>query len=143
MRKSLYTLCSVLILGMLLTLYAGCSSKPQKDDPILTKAPDFDQVEELYRPYKEGRYADMVSNMLSLQDRSEAYREQIVNMMKQQAQITQEEHQGLTQASVIRVEQSNINPFYCDAYMLMNYGDGTSEQVRLALVYKDGKWWMR
>lgn len=128
---------------MLLTLYAGCSSKPQKDDPILTKAPDFDQVEELYRPYEEGQYADFVSNMLSIQDRSEAYREQVINMMKQQAQITQDVHKGLTRLSVVRVEQSKLNPFYCDAYLLMNYGDGSSEQVLAALVYKDGKWWIR
>lgn len=130
----------VVIMGLALV---ACNSHDTKNDPLLVRAPEFKEVEAMYEPYLSGDIETFVGSIHSAADKSDAYRHQVVNMMKQHTVRATDEHSGLKSISVIKVEQSQLNAFYADAYLLISYGDGTSEQVLQPLVYVDGKWWLR
>lgn len=132
-----------LLLVIVPALMFSCGNKEKKDDPLLVKAPSIGKVEKLYKPYCDEDFETYIGHILSVQDKSEAYRTQVINMLKQQMQLAVEDHLGILKVTVTRVEQSKAHPLYADAYLLLNYGDNTSEQTVLPLVYQNGKWWIK
>lgn len=124
------------ILAIATLLSCACESAKEEEGP-------FGYVEELYAPYLKGDCEAYASHMLSVQDKTETYRRQVVNMLKQQRAITDSLHNGVTKMEVLKVEPSAVNNDYAEAYLLMHYGDNSSEQVILQLVRKDNKWWIR
>lgn len=103
----------------------------------------YDYVTELYAPYLAGNCEEYAQNMLSVQDKTEAYRQQVVDMLRQQRALTDSLHMGVTKVQVLKVESPAVNPDYAEAYLQLCYGDHSSEQVILQLVRKHDKWWVR
>ncbi len=132
----------VIILLTLTILLAACHRDTQ-DNPLLVEAPSLEDVEELYAPYTSGEYDKFVSQMYSLQVKSENYRQQMTAMMKQQVFTSRQEHGTLKSITAVHVEQSKAHPLYADAYLLMTYQEGDSEQVCVPLVYAEGRWWIK
>lgn len=121
----------------------SCTNAKDKDNPLLVKAPSIKQVDKLYRPLVEQNYEDFVEGIQSAHDKSEAYRNQLIDMMKQHTTETVKAHQGISNMTVVNVEQSTSNPLYAEAYIKMEYSDGTEGQILVPLVRENGKWWMK
>lgn len=131
------------LLTILICTLIACSSSPSKEDPLLVEAPSPHKVEKMYQPFCIGMYEEYVSHIYSLQDKSENYRQQALNMFKQQYATIIAERKGVANFSVTRIEQSPQNPLYADAYILMHYADSTSELIVLPMVREEGKWWFK
>lgn len=127
---------STLLLAVALLALTACEPKAQEEK-------HYDYVTELYAPYLKGDYEGFASHMLSVNDKTDAYRQQVVNMLKQQREITDSLHSGIVGIEVLKVESPAAIPDYASAYILHRYGDGTSEQVILQLIKSDDKWWIR
>lgn len=131
------------ILCLAVVLTVACRRSGAVEDPLLVKAPSVEDVDELCRPLVDGDYGKYVSGMLSASDKSETYRRQLTDMMKQRAVIDTEERGGLRDIVVTSVRQSEPHRLYAEAKVSFLYNDGSAETVRVPLVYNDGDWWLR
>lgn len=132
---------SVLLVTAL--LLAGCSSCGRADDPLLIDAPSDSEVEDLCKPFLEGSDSVSASHMISMQQASNARRTQTAQMISQRRR-QENEHRGTVEnIKVNRVEHTLRHPYYAEAFVELQYADGTKHTVRLPMVYSEGQWWLK
>lgn len=130
----------LLVTALLLT---GCSSCGRTDDPLLIDAPSDSEVEDLCKPFLEGPDSVSASQMISMQQASNARRTQTAQMISQRRQSENKRHGNVEEIEVNRVEHTLRHPYYAEAFVELLYADGTKRTVRMPMVYSEGQWWLK
>ena len=124
-------------------LFAGCSSCGHSDDPLLVSPPSDRTVEKLCMPFFEGNDSVCVTEMHSMQLCDSARRTQTAQMISQRRQLEDKHHGAVEEIEVNRVEHTLRHPYYAEAFVELQYADGTKRTVRMPMVYSEGQWWLK
>ena len=132
---------SVLLAAAL--LLAGCSSCGRTDDPLLIDAPSDSEVEDLCMLLLEGPDSACVGQMHSMQQGDKVHRTNMAQMISQRRQLENKRHGNVEEIEVNRVEHTLRHPYYAEAFVELQYADGTKRTVRMPMVYSEGQWWLK
>ncbi len=102
--------------------------------------PDEDEVGDVFELYVEGKYEKYVAKIYSCIDKPESYKVQITDLHRQHAAEQAEAGKQITNFSVERMTQHDEGRMV-NVYLLVNYADGTSEEITFPMVFADGDWW--
>lgn len=130
------------LLASFVLLFISCGSN--KGGNTGNNAPSLPDttITNLYRLGTDGNYAAYVSRMASCIGTTEAYREQIILAVKHRNDCVSRERQGVKSVSVARTESHN-NGEMVNAFLNVDYGDGSHEETIFPLVCVDGQWMMQ
>ena len=79
---------------------------------------------------------------LGAEDMPESYRDQLLEACRLHVTQTNDQHQGVSGVSVSRaVMDSTLSVM--QVFMVLNYGDKTSEEIVVPMVEHEGKWLMK
>ena len=125
--------CSILVV-MVIAL-VGCS-KPDPSEVV-------GQTAKLYYDYlREGRYSAFVDGMNFPDSIPEQYRSQLVDNAKMYMAQQKKEHKGIQE---IGIQNATVDTAkHCaNVFLSFSYYDGTTEQILVPMVEKNGVWYMR
>ncbi|WP_018464900.1 DUF4878 domain-containing protein [Segatella paludivivens] len=130
MKKIFYIL-------LLVTVLFSCSSQKKDPSEIVGK------TAKIYYDYLlNGDYEAFVDGMNQPDRIPDNYREQLVANAKMFVGQQNEDHKGIKKIAVSNAEIDTIHNTG-DAYLLLTYGDKTTEQVAVPMVKRKGIWYMR
>ena len=115
---------------------AACSPSASTEKVVATTA-------QLYYSYLvDGRYDDFVAGIDPHISLSDSYREQLCANARMFMAEQQERHGGISR---VEVSDADVDEEHhaANAFLLLCYGDSTSEQVVVPMVERDGVWLMR
>lgn len=127
------------IFYILLLVVALFSCESKKNDPgeIVGK------TAKIYYDYLlNGNYDAYVAGMNQPERIPDNYREQLVANAKMFIGQQKEDHGGIKKIAVSAAKADSIHNTG-DAYLLLTYGDNTTEQVVVPMVKRKGVWYMR
>lgn len=137
-------------LGMGLLLLVACSPGEQKIHPEDIAA---ETAKTYYDQLLHGDVKAYVDGMVMHSEVVPSYREQLETNMKMFIGQQEKEHQGIKSVSKVRGEltcpvNSDGTPkdstnVTVNAFLMLNYGDNTAEQVVVPMVKVKGVWMMR
>ena len=127
---------ALLLCSILLT---ACSSSGSSDkEKYYVPA---DTVMALCQPYIDGNYEAAVAEMESCDKQTEAYRLQMVALMRQNAKGIQKTRGGVSKADVLKVEK--LGRAGARAYLHVTYLDNSTETVLILLSHDGQRWRLR
>lgn len=122
---------------LLIVVLFSCESKKNDPGEIVGK------TAKIYYDYLlNGNYDAFVAGMNQPERIPDSYREQLVANAKMFIGQQNEEHGGIKKIAVSTAKADTINNTG-DAYLLLTYGDKTTEQVAVPMVKRNGVWYMR
>ncbi len=115
-------------------IFCGCREemRPPTEREIMT----------VYGHYLKGDYAKFVDAMLSCRQKPENYRSQMIMLHKQHAAEQKRANGGAESATVERIEMHD-NGRMANVFLNVTYGNRTSEEIILPMVYFEGDWYIR
>lgn len=130
MKKIFYIL-------LLITILFSCGSQKKDPSEIVGK------TAKIYYDYLlNGNYDAFVAGMNQPERIPDNYREQLVANAKMFIGQQNEEHSGIKKVDVSSAKADTINNTG-EAYLLLTYGDKSTEQVAVPMVKRKGVWYMR
>lgn len=130
MKKIFYIL-------LLITILFSCGSQKKDPSEIVGK------TAKIYYDYLlNGDYNAFVDGMNQPERIPDNYREQLVANAKMFIGQQKEDHKGIKKIAVSAAKADTIHNTG-DAYLLLTYGDNTTEQVVVPMVKRKGVWYMR
>ena len=130
MKKIIYILLFVSVLF-------SCGSKKNDPGEIVGK------TAKIYYDYLlNGNYDAFVAGMNQPERIPDNYREQLVANAKMFIGQQNEEHSGIKKVDVSSAKADTINKT-SEAYLILTYGDKSTEQVAVPMVKRKGVWYMR
>lgn len=90
----------------------------------------------------KGQYADFVAGMQSCDSVTDAYREQMVTLIKQHYVEAAKVNGGLHAASVVRTQVID-DTLAANVFLNLTYNDSTSEEIVQPMVWDGQQWRMR
>lgn len=126
-------------LYLTMSLATACSNA---EGAAATDTLSEEKVVETYNHYIREEFPVYVDQMASLDDKSEDYRNQMANLMKQRYVQQKEEHGGPVSCRVIRLKH-NPGKTYCEAYIEVTFQDRSFHEILIPFVKKNGEWRMR
>ncbi len=132
MKHLLYAL----IFGCLLTV--SCNKKKEIDHAAIAA----EAAKHYYENLISGKH-ELFMKGLNLPDKlPESYKNQMIKNFEDFIKRQQKEHKGIKKVSV-RSAQFLAKDSMANAYLLLHYGDSTTEQVVVPMFKKHGLWYMR
>ena len=123
--------CSILVVMALV----DCS-KPNPSEVV-------GQTAKLYYDYLlQGRYNAFVDCMNFADSIPEQYRSQLVDNAKMYMAQQKQEHKGIQEIGVLKASVDTTK-HTANVFLSFSYHDGTTEQVLVPMVEKNGVWYMR
>ncbi|WP_434502900.1 hypothetical protein [Prevotella sp.] len=130
MKKIFYIL-------LLITILFSCGSQKKDPSEIVGK------TAKIYYDYLlNSDYNAFVDGMNQPESIPNNYREQLVANAKMFIGQQNEDHKGIKKIAVSAAKADTIHNTG-DAYLLLTYGDNTTEQVVVPMVKRKGVWYMR
>jgi len=130
MKKIFYIL-------LLITILFSCGSQKKDPSEIVGK------TAKIYYDYLlNSDYNAFVDGMNQPESIPNNYREQLVANAKMFIGQQKEDHGGIKKIAVSAAKADTIHNTG-DAYLLLTYGDNTTEQVVVPMVKRKGVWFMR
>jgi hypothetical protein len=130
MKKIFYTL-------LFVTVLFSCGSKKKDPGEIVGKT-----AKVYYGYLVNGDYDAFVAGMNQPERIPDNYREQLLANAKMFIGQQNEEHGGIKKIGISDAKADTIHNTG-DAYLLLTYGDKTTEQVVVPMVKRNGVWYMR
>ena len=90
----------------------------------------------------KGQYADFVAGIQSCDSVTDAYREQMVTLVKQHYVEAAKVNGGLHAASVVRTQVID-DTLAANVFLNLTYNDSTSEEIVQPMVWDGQQWRMR
>lgn len=137
MKQTYTNLVAVLGIGLLL-LFSSC--KKEENRPSSAEdGPSKEEIAHIYSHYTNRQFGEYVNHIASCKGKPRFYREQIINLYKQQS-IDQEEQFGVIDSIHIeRIVKSDDNT-YAQVYIRHFYSKAPSEEVLLQMCYTSDGW---
>ena len=97
------------------------------------------EIQNIYSHYIKGHYSEFVSHIASIQGKPRFYREQIINLYKQQAENQIEKFGKIDSIKVERINKSSDHKF-ASVNIILYYKNRTTEEIILQMVYTENRW---
>ncbi|MCH4146801.1 MAG: hypothetical protein LKG25_07100 [Prevotella sp.] len=123
----------LLIVGLALT---SCHKGPTPDDVAALVAKDY------YEQLLQGHYEEYVDGHYQPDSIPASYREQLIRNAKMFIAQQQEEHRGIKQLRVVEAKADTVK-HVANVFLAFSYGDSTTEEVVVPMVYQKGIWYLR
>ncbi|MCR4602276.1 MAG: hypothetical protein K5683_01915 [Prevotella sp.] len=127
------------ILYMLLLLLAlACSDRKEFTDEDKAAAVARTCYDALYSNHPQL----FLDGRLHADQMPDSYRQQLLENYRQHVERVDREHQGVSNLQVTRaISDSTLHVI--QVFLLLNYGDGTKEEIVVPMVEHQGKWLMK
>lgn len=129
-------MCRFLLTLLALTILASCRESVDEAQLVAQTAQLY------YESLLQGRYDEFVGGLDSHVGASTAYDEQLVANAKMFLEQQRTLKGGINSIAVADA-QIDKKQHTADAFLVFTYGDGSSEQVLVPMVERDGVWLMR
>ncbi|SFG66410.1 hypothetical protein [Prevotella sp. KH2C16] len=129
MKKILFVIAGLSLLG-------ACQKAPSQNEIAARAAKAY------YDQLLEGKYEQFVDGHYQPDSIPAVYREQLVANAKMFIGQQQDEHRGIRQVNVVRADVDTAK-HAGNAFLTFLYGDSTSEEVVVPMVYQGGLWYLR
>ena len=126
----------ILTTVLLAALLHACKEAPKAEDVAAQTAKTY------YEMLMRGDYDLFVDGTYRPDSIPASYREQLVANAKMYVGQQQEEHRGIRQVKVAGAQVDTARP-RGDVFLVLSYGDSTSEQIVVPMVGQDGVWYMK
>ena len=127
------------ILGIGLLLVISASTKRESVGSSNETRPTPDEVHHIYNHYIDGHFSEYVSHIASCQGKPRFYREQIINLYKQQWAELTEKYGKVDSIKIERIQKNNNNE-YATVYIRQYYNKAAPEEILLQMVYTEKGW---
>ena len=124
------------LLAVAAIMFLGCSEKADTEKMVATAAKQY------YDCLLDGRYDEFVAGIDGTDSISGGYREQLRDNAKLFLAQQNEMHKNISSFTISDAEIDADN-HTANAFLVVNYGDSTSEQIVVPMVERDGVWKMR
>lgn len=95
-----------------------------------------------YEALRQGRCDHFVDGMLQNREVAPSYYRQLVLGMEMYLEKQDSAHQGIKRVEQLRCDYDSIANT-AEAYLMLHFGDGSSEQISVPMIKPDSIWWMR
>ena len=137
MKQTYTNLIAVLGIGLLLLL-SSCEKEVNRPSSV-EDGPSKEEIAHIYSHYTNRQFGEYVNHIASCKGKPRFYREQIINLYKQQS-IDQEEQFGVIDSIHIeRIVKSDDNT-HAQVYIRHFYSKAPSEEVLLQMCYTSDGW---
>ena len=127
------------LISYLSFLTSACSSPTPEEQ---ARADAMVAAQHGYRLLLDGDYEGFASCHAGVGDAPRSYREQLADACRMYIATEQRTHQGISSAKATRAEMdSTLN--LMQVFMLLTYGDGSSEEIVVPVVMDQGQWKLR
>ena len=127
------------LLGIGLFLAVTACAKPVSVPSSNETGPTPEEVHHIYSHYTEGHFSEYVSHIASCQGKPRFYREQIINLYKQQwAELTAK--YGAVDSIKIERIQKNATNEHATVYIRQYYNNAAPEEILLQMIYTEKGW---
>lgn len=134
-----YTIKQAGILTMCLLAFSCAeeqSHKPTESEKALAAAFDY------YENLRQGKCDRFVDGMLQNREVAPSYYRQLVLEMEMYLEKQDSVHRGIKSIEQLRCDYDSINRT-AEAFLILHFHDGTSEQIAVPMIKPDSIWWMR
>ncbi len=118
------------------SLLCACQKAPSQNDIAARAAKTY------YDQLLEGKYEQFVDGHYQPDSIPAVYREQLVANAKMFVGQQQSEHRGIRRVDVVRADVDTAR-HAGNVFLTFLYGDSTSEEVVVPMVFQDGLWYLR
>ncbi len=118
------------------SLLCACQDAPSQNEIAARAAKAY------YDQLIEGKYEQFVDGHYQPDSIPAVYREQLVANAKMFVGQQQDEHHGIRRVDVVRADVDTAK-HVGNAFLTFLYGDSTSEEVVVPMVFQDGLWYLR
>ena len=125
-------------IGVSLFFLFSCA-KSQNEQSSMEEGPTNEEIHKIYTHYIKGHYSEYVSHIASCQGKPRFYKEQLINLYKQQLAEQLKMHGNIDSIKIERVHKSSTNQ-YAKVYIRHFYDKSSSEEVLLQMVYTEKGW---
>ena len=134
--KQTYT--RFLTIGVSLFFLFSCA-ETQTEQSSMESGPTKEEIHTIYTHYIKGHFSEYVSHIASCQGKPRFYKEQLINLYKQQLAEQVKKHGIIDSIKVERIDKNNTNQ-YANVYIRHFYDKSSSEGVLLQMVYTEKGW---
>ena len=127
------------ILGIGLLLVISACTKRESVSSSNETGPTPEEVHHIYTHYIDGHFSEYVSHIASCQGKPRFYREQIINLYKQQWAELTEKYGKVDSIKIERIQKNNNNE-YATVYIRQYYNKAVPEEILLQMVYTEKGW---
>lgn len=123
---------------MLLALFilASCSKRPSPDEIAAQVAKNY------YELLLKGHYDQYVDAHYQPDSIPSSYREQLIKNARMFMEQQQQEHRGIKQVSALNAKADTIK-HVANAFLSFSYGDHTTEEIVVPMIYHKGVWYLK
>lgn len=129
MRKLLYI--------ALLMAVAACTSKGVDQGEVAARA-----AKEYYGYLLQGNIASFVDWHYRPDSIPDTYREQLIMNTKMYVNQQNEEHRGIKDIRIVDAK-TDMQKHAANVFLVLSFGDSTSEEIVVPMVESDGVWYLR
>lgn len=126
----------ILILAAAFALFCACHERPKEEDIVGPVAKSY------YDQLIEGRYEEFVDGHYQADSIPASYREQLIANAQMFIAQQVKEHGGISRVQLVR-SQTDTAKHAANVFLNFTYGDSTSEEVVVPMVFHRGIWLMR
>lgn len=127
-------------LFIILVAVAAVTMSCSRETPPDTAASKAAQA--LYDKLLKGDYEGFVNGMYFPDRIPDGYRRQLVANAKMFIANQSKEHEGISEANVIRQERDSLSPTV-EVFILLSYKDSTQEEIVVPMIESEGVWLMQ
>ena len=129
----------IFLISYLSFVFFSCSSPTPEEQ---ARADAMVAAQHGYRLLLDGDYEGFALYHAGMSDAPRSFREQMVDAYKMYVDREEKAHRGISSAKATRAEMdSTLN--LIQVFMLLNYGDGSSEEIVVPVVQDQGQWKLR
>ena len=129
MRKLLYI--------ALLMAVAACTSKGVDQGEVAARA-----AKEYYGYLLQGNIASFVDGHYRPDSIPDTYREQLITNTKMYVNQQNEEHRGIKDIRIVDAK-TDMQKHAANVFLVLSFGDSTSEEIVVPMVESGGVWYLR
>jgi hypothetical protein len=124
------------VIATMLVAVASCKKEISPDEVAAQAAKAY------YEDLLHGKYDMFVDGHFQPDSIPESYREQLIANAKMFVQQQEEERRGIKQFSIVNAKTDTAH-HVGTVYMVLTYGDSTSEEIAVPMVYHRGNWYLK
>ena len=128
MKKLLYLFVAMVIVA--------CSSTPDQGEVAARAAKQY------YGYLLQGNIASFVDGHYRPDSIPDTYREQLITNTKMYVNQQNEEHRGIKDIRIVDTK-TDMQKHAANVFLVLSYGDSTSEEIVVPMVESDGVWYLR
>ena len=128
MKKLLYLFVAMVIVA--------CTSSPDEGEVAARAAKEY------YGYLLQGNIASFVDGHYRPDSIPDTYREQLITNTKMYVNQQNEEHRGIKDIRIVDAK-TDMQKHAANVFLVLSYGDSTSEEIVVPMVESGGVWYLR